>query len=135
MNAMISFIKGNFIQLIRYGLVGGLIYAIEYALYLLCIYKFVVEPVYSNALAKVIAGIVAYFLHRHFTFRKKTNDDVHSDLVKYMTCLLINVPLFGLIFYLISLAGMNIILTKVVADITCIMIAYLQTKYLVFRVF
>lgn len=135
MTRLIDFIKNNLAQLIRYGFVGGLVYGIEYALYLLFIYQCAVMPIYANATAKVAAGVIAYFLHRKLTFRKKTSADLHSDFVKYAACLLINIPLFGIIFYLVSLVGMNIILTKVLADVICIMVAYIQTKYLVFRAY
>jgi len=133
LTSIITFLKSHVATLIRYGLVGIVIYAIEYLVYLTLIFGLAVIPVYSNMAAKVVAGLIGYFLHRKFTFQKQSSHDVHSDLLKYVICLAINIPVAGIVFYSVSLLGYGLNVTKIIADVICILIAYLQSRYLVFK--
>lgn len=131
--AIIDFLRNNFASLGRYGIVGIFIYGIEYTSYLLLILGCSAIPLYANAAAKIIAGLMGYLLHRVYTFKKSFRDGLYKDFVKYVAVLLINIPLFSLIFYGISLAGLDYKITKILADVICIAIAYLQTRFLVFN--
>lgn len=117
----------------RYLLVGLVVYAIEYSVYLGLVLHAWLSPLFANAIAKVIAGLSGYFLHRLYTFGKPFHDGLLVDFCKYAAILLINIPLFGGIFYLVSLVVANFIGVKVIADILCVVIAYLQTRFIVFR--
>lgn len=118
----------------RYIVVGIFVYGIEYFCYLLLILYFYFSPLFANATAKVVAGLVAYFFHRVYTFRKNFYEDLYMDFAKYVVVLLINIPLFGLIFYAVNLIGLDYKITKIIADIFCIFIAYVQARFLVFNV-
>lgn len=128
-----EFLRNNFLSMCRYVVVGILVYGIEYCSYLLLIAYCSVAPLYANAIAKIIAGLLAYFFHRIYTFKKSFSEGLYKDFVKYVVVLLINLPLFGVIFYLVNLGGLDYKITKVIADVFCIAIAYLQTRFFVFN--
>jgi putative flippase GtrA len=130
---MREFFRQNWKSMWRYLLVGLCVYAIEYGVYVGLIFIEWLTPIVANTTAKIIAGLAGYFLHRLYTFGKPFLDGLLADFGKYVAILLINVPLFAGVFYLVSLVTTNLILIKVVADIFCVLIAYLQTRFLVFR--
>lgn len=130
---LVKFLRQNWKSMGRYLLVGLCVYAIEYLVYLGLVFNEWLSPLFANAVAKVIAGLVGYFMHRLYTFGKPFYDGLATDFWRYAAILLINIPLFGGIFYLVSLLVTNILWIKVIADILCIAIAYLQTRFIVFR--
>lgn len=117
----------------RYLVVGLCIYAIEYIVYLGLVFNNWLSPIVANAAAKVIAGLSGYFMHRLYTFGKPFYDGLVADFCRYVVILLINLPLFAGIFYLVSLLIANFIWGKIVSDMFCIVIAYVQTRFFVFR--
>jgi putative flippase GtrA len=131
--AFIDFFRSNFLSMCRYIVVGIFVYGVEYISYLSLILYCSVAPLYANAAAKIIAGFIAYFFHRIYTFQKSFYEGLYKDLVKYVAVLLFNVPLFSVIFYAVNLFGLDYKVTKIIADIFCIAIAYLQTRFLVFN--
>lgn len=133
-SVIVNFLHNNFSSMCRYVVVGVLVYGVEYGSYLLLILCCSVAPLYANAVAKIAAGFVAYFFHRIYTFKKSFSDGLYKDLAKYVALLLVNVPLFSVIFYAVNLIGMDYKITKIIADVFCISIAYLQTRFLVFNV-
>lgn len=131
---LVKFVKDNFLSICRYVLVGAGVYGVEYILYLLAVLSFSVAPLYANAVVKIIAGLFGYFFHRIYTFKKDFKDGFVKDLSKYVAVLIVNIPLFSLIFSAIAWLELDFKITKIIADIFCILIAYLQTKFLVFGV-
>jgi len=129
---VITFIKNNFLSICRYVVVGAGVYGIEYLLYLAFVLNLGVLPLYANASAKIVAGLTGYFFHRIYTFKKGFKGGLSKDLAKYMAVLLVNIPLFSLIFVAIAWVGLDFKITKLIADVFCVAIAYLQTKFLVF---
>lgn len=129
-----DFLRNNFLSILRYIAVGTFVYVIEYCCYLLLILYLSAAPLYANAIAKVIAGFFAYFFHRIYTFKKNFYEGLYKDFAKYVAVLLINIPLFSFIFYLVNLIGLDYKITKIIADIFCIAIAYLQTRFFVFNI-
>lgn len=130
---LIRFIKNNVGSMSRYFMVGVVVYGVEYVVYLLLVLQFSILPLYANGEAKVVAGLIAYFLHRMHTFQKEFDDGIYRDFVKYLSVLIVNIPLFGFVFYVISLIGLDFKITKVMADVFCICIAYLQARFFVFK--
>lgn len=128
-----NFLRQNWKSIGRYLVVGLCVYAIEYGVYLGLVLNNWLSPIVANAAAKVIAGLSGYFLHRLYTFGKPFYDGLVADFCRYVAILLINIPLFAGIFYLVSLLIPNFIWVKIVSDVFCIAIAYLQTRFFVFR--
>jgi putative flippase GtrA len=90
-------------------------------------------PIYANVIAKVVGAAVAFILHRSFTFRQQKTESVRREFIRYAGCVLVNIPLFSMVFYFVSLAALDYRVTKIIADIFSVLISYLQTKFLVFN--
>ena len=65
------------IKFIRYGLVQVAAYGLEFSIFMLIM---LLGPhlVIANCIAKSISAIFAFFLHKHFTFKKKDYQKHHS---------------------------------------------------------
>jgi putative flippase GtrA len=130
---ILTLVKDNVASLFRYLTVGLIVYGVEYFLYLILVGTVLVSPLYANAQAKVVAGLLAYILHRVHSFKKDFHDGLLRDLAKYIGVLAINIPLFGAVFYAVSLVSLDYKTTKLIADVFCIGIAYLQARLIIFN--
>jgi putative flippase GtrA len=81
--ALVDFFRNNFLSMCRYVLVGSFIYGVEYCGYVLLIVCCSAVPLYANAAAKIIAGLIAYIFHRVYTFKKSFSEGLYNDFVKY----------------------------------------------------
>jgi len=133
LSALLVFVKSHIKTLFKYALVGFFVYLVDYLTYLsICNYLHFL-PIYANVIAKVVGAAVAFILHRSFTFRQQKTESVRREFIRYAGCVLVNIPLFSMVFYFVSLAALDYRVTKIIADIFSVLISYLQTKFLVFN--
>jgi putative flippase GtrA len=100
--------------------------------FLLLLHGQLSNPVSANILGKLAAGIFAFFCHKHFTFRVGCGS-TSSQATRYFTLLALNIPLSSSILAL-ELAWVNdATVAKIIADIVCLALTYLISKYFVFN--
>jgi putative flippase GtrA len=117
---------------IKYGVIQLLAYALDMGTFLLLISLFYDEAILANIAGKGIAGLFAFFLHRHFTFKSNSGSGKFQAL-SYFLLLAINIPiasaLFGAGLYFVdSPAGV-----KFASDVVCVVVTYWISKLFVFR--
>lgn len=132
-SALLFFVKSHMKTLFKYVLVGFFVYLVDYLTYLgLCNYLSF-YPIYSNVFAKIVGAAFAFILHRSFTFREQKAESIKGEFIRYASCVMVNIPLFGMVFYVVSLAAFDYRITKIIADIISILISYVQARFLVFN--
>lgn len=117
---------------IRYGAIQLMVYALDIGTFLLLMVLAQDHPVQANIAGKLVAGVFAFFLHRHFTFQS-TRASGKVQAVRYFSLLAINIPvasaLFSLGLYFINSPAP----VKFVSDVICVVLTYWASKLLVFR--
>lgn len=117
---------------IKYGVIQLLAYGLDMGVFLLLVLLFKDEPILANIAGKLIAGVFAFFLHRHFTF-KSTHGSGKAQALRYFTLLAINVPVSSMVFT----AGLYFINSpapvKFASDVACVFLTYWISKLFVFH--
>jgi putative flippase GtrA len=116
----------------RYGMIQVLAYALDMGTFMLLMTGFKEHPVLANIAAKGVAGIFAFFVHRHFTFRSSAGSG-KAQALRYFTLLGLNIPIASLLFtaglYLINAPAA----VKFTSDVACVAITYWISKRFVFN--
>jgi putative flippase GtrA len=117
---------------IRYGAIQLLAYALDMGTFLLLISLFKDEPVLANIAGKGVAGVFAFFLHRHFTFQSNRGSG-KAQALSYFLLLAINIPIASALFS----AGLYLVdspaTVKFVSDVACVVVTYWISKLFVFH--
>ncbi|KJZ55930.1 GtrA family protein [Pseudomonas marginalis] len=117
---------------IRYGAIQVMAYALDMGSFLLLLSLFNDQPVLSNVAGKVIAGVFAFFLHRHFTFQS-THRSRQSQALRYFSLLAINIPMASALLGV----GMHFVdsptALKFISDVACVLMTYWVSKLFVFH--
>jgi putative flippase GtrA len=118
--------------LVRYIAIQLIAYGIDMGLFLAFIYLGYLDPLVSNILGKVAAGIFAFLVHRSFTFRLDKKE--HSKKQKYRYFLLLgsNVPLSSLVLGLFLQAINYPVVAKLLSDVVIVVISFCVSKKWVF---
>ena len=117
---------------IRYGAIQVLAYALDMGTFLLFLALFTDQPVLANVLGKGVAGVFAFFLHRHFTFVASAGSG-KSQAIRYFSLLAINIPLAS------GLLGLGLLFVdhptavKFLSDVACVFFTYWISKLFVFH--
>lgn len=117
---------------IKYGIIQVLAYALDMGSFLLLSLLLKDQPILANIAGKLIAGIFAFFLHRHFTFRS-TSGSGKAQAIRYFSILAINIPVASTLFS----AGLYFVNSptpvKFSSDVACILVTYWISKLFVFN--
>ncbi|CAH0227218.1 GtrA family protein [Pseudomonas brassicacearum] len=117
---------------IRYGAIQLVAYALDMGTFLLLMALINDHPVLANIAGKGVAGVFAFFLHRHFTFQS-TGGSSKAQAVRYFSLLAINIPLASALFS-VGLYIVNSPATvKFVCDVACVVLTYWISKLFVFH--
>ncbi|WP_248799625.1 GtrA family protein [Pseudomonas sp. MWU13-2105] len=117
---------------LRYIIIQVFAYALDMGAFIFLAFIFKDKLVLMNIAGKVIAGIFAFFLHRHFTF-ESTQGSKKTQALRYFSLLAINIPFSSAIFTI----GLHFLnhptLVKFISDILCVMLTYWISKLFVFH--
>ncbi|MBT2338996.1 MULTISPECIES: GtrA family protein [Pseudomonas] len=116
---------------IRYAAIQLLAYALDMGTFLLLMAFSKDEPVLANIVAKGLAGLFAFFLHRHFTF-KSNHGSGKVQALSYFSLLAINIPLASVLLSVGLYFVDNPTVVKFVADVACVFMTYWISKLFVF---
>ncbi|WP_153099677.1 GtrA family protein [Paraburkholderia hayleyella] len=119
-------------QFTRYLMVGGITYALDMGGFLLFFNYFGVGPLIANAIAKVLAGLFAFFAHRYFTFGVAKGGGTARQAIRYFSLLALNIPFSALILSIMLWLIPIAVVAKFTADIICVFYTYWLSKHFVF---
>lgn len=117
---------------IRYGAIQLMAYALDMGAFLLLIAIFDGQPVLANVAGKTVAGVFAFFLHRHFTF-KSTHGSSKAQAVRYFSLLVINIPIASTLFSVGLYFVDSPAPVKLTCDVVCVALTYWISKLFVFH--
>lgn len=122
-------------QFVRYNLVQVAAYGLDFGGFVLLTHAFSVSPVPANASGKIVAGIVAFLLHKIYTFGQLSWSQAHREMLVYALLLGLNVPLSSaaLLALMFVMPSAWPEAAKIVADTLCVGMTFFITRHFVFR--
>lgn len=124
----------NLFQFMRYLLVGVVTYCVDMSAFLVLLNFFGIDLLLANMISKVLAGLFSFFSHRAFTFGLVASTGRGRQAIRYFILLALNVPLSALILSAILWITPIGVLAKVLSDVILVLISYLQSKFIVFKI-
>ena len=109
-----------------------LAYALDMSSFLLFAYLLDGQHILANILSKLFSGVIAFFLHRHFTFQS-TETSGRTQAIRYFSLLTINIPISSGLFSLALAFIATPALAKFVSDAACTAITYWISKVAIFH--
>lgn len=85
----VSVVRGDMAQILRYGLVGVLLTSLYFGLTALIIETLGAVPTISSIVSFVVSVPVAFYLHKHVTFRAYSAHKLRREITRFcvtMTC-------------------------------------------------
>lgn len=117
----------------RYIAIQLMAYAIDMSLFMMVILIQLCGPVEANIVAKLSAGLFAFFLHRHYTFQAAEDASATGQAIRYFIFLILNVPFASGVFVLFLPWMPSPFVAKLIADLICVGFTYSLCKYLIFK--
>ncbi|MDE2422946.1 MAG: GtrA family protein [Betaproteobacteria bacterium] len=117
---------------LRYIVIQLLAYGIDMGMFWLMLFVAMIEPVGANVVAKLLAGIFAFVSHRHVTFRVAGGVNAQVQAIRYFVLLAMNLPFASVILALLLHWISGPFVAKFIADVICVGLTYLLSKYFVF---
>jgi len=117
---------------VRYGVIQVLAYALDMGAFLLLLSVFNDQAVLANIAGKGVAGIFAFFLHRHFTFQS-TGSSRKAQAVRYFTLLAVNIPVASALLSVGLSFFDNPTAVKFTSDVACVLMTYWISKLFIFH--
>jgi putative flippase GtrA len=91
------------------------------------------QPLAANVVSKILAGAVAFLLHRRFTFENARYGSFSSQLWRYVLVLLANIPASSAVLAALLHFIAAPVPAKFVADVLILAVTYWLSKRMIFR--
>jgi putative flippase GtrA len=128
-------VKGRFIELIRYGIYGGITTAFN-LLFFFILEKLGMYYILANILAHIIAVVVNYVLNKKFVFCTDSisKSDWRNEFLKFLGVRVISLIVDNVLFYmLIDGLKVPLYIGRIGLSMTIIMITFIVNKIYVFK--
>lgn len=119
-------------KFLRYNLVQISAYVLDIGTFLVLIFLLPSQLVFSNISGKIVAGIYAFYFHKHFTFKSTGKGRVRGELFRFTVLLGLNSLLSTLLLLVLAPYFVEGV-AKVIADIICVGLSFFLANKLVFK--
>lgn len=121
-------------QLLRYGLVGLVVVASDFATYAAVLWVSDEAWLAANGLGKAVGAGLGFVLHRKVTFTWRQRDIARRQLGAYLAVFGFNLALSSaLLWALVGRLGLDAYLAKLAVDALVIALAFLLSRTWVYR--
>ena len=128
---MINKLKNNklFIQIFRFGIVGGLAFAIDYTILILCKEVFGLDILLSAAIAFTISVIANYILSVKWVFDVNKENDSKRNFILFIIFSIIGLGLTELIMWFgTDIVKINYLIVKIIATTIVMVFNFITRK-------
>ncbi len=126
--------QGLLHQMIRYGLVGGVVYVSDFAAFALVLWTLPGAYLLGNIFGKATGAVVGFVLHRKFTFSWEQKDNAGRQALSYLLVFFANIASSSLLLWLlVDLAAANPIVAKLFVDVLVIATSFVASRLWVYR--
>ncbi len=123
----------NWLQLVRFGVVGGSGFLVNIAVYALCVHALGVDYRLSSVLAWLVAVLNNFVLNRHWTFDAAAGSARLQGIRFFLVSLVAEVFSLGLLTILVESAGMEKVTAQALAVAASMPLNFLGNKLWSFR--
>ena len=121
-------------QALRYGSVGLIVLAIDFATYVLALALVPGAVVAANLLGKAAGAISGFFLHRSITFRGRKAHSDARQIASYLGLLAFNATMSSALLWLaVEKASLNPYWSKLAIDVATVLVAFIGSKLVVWK--
>lgn len=124
----------NWLQLVRFSLVGGVGFVVNIAVYALCVHAIGLDYRLAAVFAWLVAVANNFVLNRHWTFDARAHGRVHFQAMRF---LVVSVVAFGFSLLLLTIlvegAGLAKVLAQALAVAAATPLNFLGNKLWSFR--
>lgn len=121
-------------QLVRYGLVGGIVAGSDYAVYAATVWLSDGAYLAANGLGKVAGAGLGFWLHKRVTFSWKQRNDAGWQARAYAALFVFNLALSSvLLTVLVELGRFDAYLSRLAVDAVVIATAFVGSRLWVYR--
>jgi putative flippase GtrA len=123
----------NWLQLVRFGLVGGVGFAVNLAVYAVCVHGLGIDYHAANVVAWLVAVLNNFVLNRHWTF-EAADGRAHAQAVRFLVVsLLAEVLSLVLLTVFVEAAGVDKVAAQALAVGCSMPVNFLGNKLWSFR--
>lgn len=124
----------NWLQLVRFSLVGGVGFVVNLGVYALLVRGAGVEYIAANIAAWLVAVTNNFVLNRHWTFDARHHGRAHAQAVRFLTVSLIAEAFtLGMLALLVEGAGLDKVLAQALAVCCATPLTFIGNKLWSFR--
>ncbi|MDR3051583.1 MAG: GtrA family protein [Oscillospiraceae bacterium] len=119
----------------RYLIVGALVTALNYGVFGLCFLSLGLDKLASNAIAWVVAVIVAYVANKAYVFRSKTHSlkETMGEMASFVAMRLISLGLESvLLLLLVDVLHIHEMISKIITNVVVVVSNYAFSKLFIF---
>ncbi|MFM2409219.1 MAG: hypothetical protein RL481_47 [Pseudomonadota bacterium] len=121
-------------QIGRFGLVGLLVVATDYAIFAALFWAMPDNHLLANFAGKVAGAVSGFILHKHFTFAGQQRDRTGRQLMNYAMLFAFNIILStGLLWLLVNHLGLNPWWSRLSVDALVIATSFTGSRLWVYR--
>jgi putative flippase GtrA len=125
---------GLFGQIGRFGLVGILVVALDYAVFAALLWAAPESHLVANVAGKVAGAISGFVLHRRFTFKGTQRDGARQQAFSYALLFAFNLCMStGLLWLLVDFFGLNIYWSRLFVDGLVVVTSFTGSRLWVYR--
>ena len=119
-------------RFLRYLLVQVLAYVVDIGGFVVFFSMFGSGPLVANTVGKILAGVLAFVLHRRYTFGLTGTGGQAAQAVRYLVLLGLNIPFSALVLAGAMTVIPEAVVAKLVSDVLCVALTYWLSGRLVF---
>jgi dolichol-phosphate mannosyltransferase len=123
----------NWLQLVRFGLVGGFGFVVNLAVYTLLVHDGGVEYRIASVAAWIVAVANNFFWNRHWTFDAREGVAHHQAMRFLLVSVLTEIISLGLLTLLVESGGMSKVPAQAIAVAAATPLSFLGNKLWSFR--
>lgn len=125
-------------EIINYLIVGVMTTIVSLGTYYLCVFTFLNPDIalqlqIANVLSWIAAVTFAYFTNRKFVFESNNRNVIREAISFYLSRVATLLLDMGFMFLLVTLAGINDKIAKLVVQVLVMVSNYILSKFLVFK--
>jgi putative flippase GtrA len=126
--------QGLFHQMLRYGLVGGVVYVSDFATYAAILWGLPRAYLAANIVGKAVGALVGFVLHKYFTFSWEQKAGAGQQALSYAALFGVNIATSSaLLWLLVGQAGVNAYLVKPFIDGVVIATSFVAGRLWIYR--
>ncbi len=135
-NSIRAKVSINFVgQLVRYCLVGVLVYASDFCVFILIVFWDGTIYQEANIAGRIVGAVLGFILHKKYTFSDlQQSDGVYRQLIGYLALFGSNAILSALFLWVaVDFLSLNVLLSRLLVDVLIVAFSFFVSRFLIFK--